>query len=107
MGWVFLVGVASRITHKEVLSDLLVKFMVMSVLAPSSDALAPSSFLLLVVRPGATSSVLAPSSDAPLSSRLVSISNAFQLTVATKACQKWRRPDEAIKTHVSERSGSG
>ena len=33
--------------------------------APSSDALAPSSFLLLVlVRPGAPSSVLAPSSDA-------------------------------------------
>ena len=35
-----------------------------SVLAPSSDALVPSSFLLVVVRPGATSSVLAPSSDA-------------------------------------------
>ena len=35
-----------------------------SVLAPSSDALAPSSFLLLVVRPGVSSSVLAPSSDA-------------------------------------------
>ena len=35
-----------------------------SVLAPSSDALAPSSFLFLVVRPGAPSSVLAPSSDA-------------------------------------------
>ena len=31
------------------------------VLAPSSDALVPSSFLLLVVRPGAPSSVLAPS----------------------------------------------
>ena len=31
--------------------------------ASSSDALAPSSFLFLVVRPGATSSVLAPSSD--------------------------------------------
>ena len=30
-----------------------------SVLAPSSDALAPSSFLFLVVRPGAPSSVLA------------------------------------------------
>ena len=29
-----------------------------------SDALAPSSILLLVVMPGATSSVLAPSSDA-------------------------------------------
>ena len=35
-----------------------------SVLAPSSDALVTSSFLLLVVRPGAPSSVLAPSSDA-------------------------------------------
>ena len=35
-----------------------------SVLAPSSDALVTSSFLFLVVRPGATSSVLAPSSDA-------------------------------------------
>ena len=32
--------------------------------APSSDALVPSCFLLLVVMPGATSSVLAPSSDA-------------------------------------------
>ena len=31
-----------------------------SVLAPSSDALALSTFLLLVVRPGAPSSVLAP-----------------------------------------------
>ena len=30
----------------------------------SSDVLAPSSFLFLVVVPGATSSVLAPSSDA-------------------------------------------
>ena len=30
----------------------------------SSDALVPSSFLLLVVRPKAPSSVLAPSSDA-------------------------------------------
>ena len=30
----------------------------------SGDALAPSSFLFLVVRPGATNSVLAPSSDA-------------------------------------------
>ena len=29
-----------------------------SVLAPSSDALVPSCFLFLVVRPGATSSVL-------------------------------------------------
>ena len=35
-----------------------------SVLAPSSDALAPRSFLLLVVRLGAPSSVLAPNSDA-------------------------------------------
>ena len=38
-----------------------------SFLAPSSDALVPSSAvasLLLVVRPGAPSSVLAPSSDA-------------------------------------------
>ena len=35
-----------------------------SVLAPSSDALATSSFLLLLVMPGAPSSVLAPSSDA-------------------------------------------
>ena len=41
-----------------------------SVLAPSSDALVPSSFLLLLVRmllvamPGAPSSVLAPSSKA-------------------------------------------
>ena len=35
-----------------------------SVLAPSSDALAPSSFLLLVVRPAVSSSVLAPSNDA-------------------------------------------
>ena len=35
-----------------------------SVLAPSSDARSPSSFLFLVVRPGALSSVLAPSSDA-------------------------------------------
>ena len=34
------------------------------VLAPSCDALVPSSFLLLVVRPGAPSSVLAPSSGA-------------------------------------------
>ena len=37
-----------------------------SVLAPSSDALVTSSFLLLVVRPEAPSSVLAPSSDALL-----------------------------------------
>ena len=35
-----------------------------SVLAPSSDALAPSSFLVLVVRPGGPSSVLACSGDA-------------------------------------------
>ena len=35
-----------------------------SVLAPSSDAFVLSSFLLLVARPGAPSSVLAPSSDA-------------------------------------------
>ena len=35
-----------------------------SVHAPSSDALCPSSFLFLVVRPGAPSSVHAPSSDA-------------------------------------------
>ena len=33
--------------------------------APSSDALAPSSFLFLVVRPGAPNSVLAPSSCGP------------------------------------------
>ena len=33
-------------------------------LQPNSDALVPSSFLLLIVRPGATSSILAPSSDA-------------------------------------------
>ena len=32
--------------------------------APSSNALVTSSFLLLVVRPGAPSSVRAPSSDA-------------------------------------------
>ena len=35
-------------------------------LVTSRDALAPSSFLLLVVRPGAPSSVLAPSSKARL-----------------------------------------
>ena len=35
-----------------------------SVLTLSSNALAPSSFLFLVVRPGATSSVLTLSSDA-------------------------------------------
>ena len=39
-----------------------------NVLAPSSDALVTSSFLLLVVWPGAPSSVLAPSSDALLTS---------------------------------------
>ena len=37
-------------------------------LVTSSDALATSSFLLLVVWPGATSSVLAPSSDALVAS---------------------------------------
>ena len=39
--------------------------------APSSDALVPSSFLFLVVRPGAPSGVLAPSSDAIASLFLV------------------------------------
>ena len=39
-----------------------------SVLAPSSDALVTSSFLFLVVRPGAPSSVLRPSSDALVTS---------------------------------------
>ena len=34
-----------------------------------SDALVTSSFLFLVVRPGATSSVLAPSSDALVTAR--------------------------------------
>ena len=34
-------------------------------LAPSSDALVTSSFLLLVVRPGAPSSVFAPSEAMP------------------------------------------
>ena len=34
-----------------------------SVLAPSSEARTPSSFLLLVLRPGAPGSVLAPKSD--------------------------------------------
>ena len=35
-----------------------------SVFAPSSDALVPSSFLLVVAMPAAPSSVFAPSSDA-------------------------------------------
>ena len=35
-----------------------------SILVASSDPLVPSSFLLLVAMPGATSSVLAPRSDA-------------------------------------------
>ena len=35
-----------------------------SILAPSSDALVPTSFLFLVAMPGAPSSILAPSSDA-------------------------------------------
>ena len=37
-------------------------------LVTRSDALVPSSFLFLVVRPGAPSSVLAPSSDALVTS---------------------------------------
>ena len=39
-----------------------------SVLAPSSNALVTSSFLLLIVWPGAPSSVVAPSSDALVTS---------------------------------------
>ena len=54
-----------------------------SVLAPSSDALVTSSFLLLVVWPGATSSVLAPSSDALVTSSFLLLVAMALLLVAS------------------------
>ena len=46
-------------------------------LVTSSDALVPSSFLFLVVRPGATSGVLAPGSDALVTSLVLESRKEF------------------------------
>ena len=79
-----------------------------SVLAPSSDALVPSSFLLLVVWPGAPSSVLAASSDAlaPSSFLLLVVwsgapSNVLAPSDSNYGTQRHRSWGHASTAHLS------